>query len=228
MHAPRMIRRPAAVGLVVGVAFAGAATATTNAPKAQTAPAERGVRLVKVGTFTAPLYVTGPPGDPRRVMVVEQGGVIRVMRNGRRLPRPFLDINERVIPAGEQGLLGLAFAPDYQRTGRFYVYYSDRATADSRVVEFHRSRTSPDRADPTSARIVLSMPDGEANHNGGMMAFAPDRLLYVGTGDGGGANDQHGVAGNAQDLGSLLGKILWIDPRADGGRPYRIPSSNPL
>jgi hypothetical protein len=209
-----------------GAVIAGlVALAASAAPPA--AHAAGGERLVKVGTFASPLYVTGPPGDPRRAMVVERGGRIWVVRNGRRLPRPFLDIRERVIPGGEQGLLGLAFAPDYQRTGRFYVYYSDRANADSVVAEFHRSRRSADVANP-SARVVLRMPDAEANHNGGMMAFGPDRLLYVATGDGGGANDQHGGPGNAQNLGSLLGKILRIDPRASGGRPYRVPSANPF
>jgi hypothetical protein len=219
----RMSRRFAAVavGLVVGIALLGC-------PRALAAQADGDLRLVKVGTFSSPLFVGSPPGDSRRAMVVERDGRIWVVRNGRRLSRPFLDIDERVIPAGEQGLLGLAFAPDYQRTGLFYVYYSDRATADNRVVEFHRSRRSADFADPGSARVVLSMPDAEANHNGGMLAFGPDRLLYVATGDGGGGNDLHPPFGNAQNLGSLLGKILRIDPRPSGGRPYRVPAANPF
>jgi Glucose / Sorbosone dehydrogenase len=219
-----MTRRAALAGLVAGVALAAAGAA----PAVAAAQAGGGLRLVKLGTFSSPLFVGGPPGDPRRAMVVERDGRIWVVRDGRRLPRPFLDIHERVIPSGEQGLLGLAFAPDYQRTGRFYVYYSENGTADNTVVEFHRSRLSADRADPASARKVLSMHDGEANHNGGMLAFGPDRLLYVATGDGGGANDFHGMFGNAQNLGSLLGKILRIDPRAAAGRPYRVPASNPF
>ena len=200
-------------------------TATTTARAAQ---ARRGVRLVKVGTFQSPVYVTSPPGDRRRLMVVEQSGVITVVRGGRTLPQPFLDIRSRVIAGGEQGLLSVAFPPDYAQSGRFYVYYSERGTNDNKVVEFRRSASNPDRANPSTARVVLSMPGLEPNHNGGLLQFGPDGLLYIGTGDGGGGNDQHGTIGNAQDLGSLLGKLLRIDPRASGGRPYRIPSSNPF
>jgi glucose/arabinose dehydrogenase len=192
---------------------------------ARAAQARRGVRLERVGTFSSPLYVTAPPGDRRRVFVVEQGGRIMVVRDGRKLRRPFLDIRSQVTAGGEQGLLSLAFAPDYARSGRFYVYFTDRAQQE-RIVEYRRA--SANRADPGSARVVLVMADPEPNHNGGLMVFGPDRLLYVGTGDGGGGNDQHGARGNAQDLGSLLGKILRIDPRSSGGRPYTSPRSNPF
>jgi glucose/arabinose dehydrogenase len=199
---------------------------TTTTPPARTAQARRGVRLVQVGSFSSPVYVTSPPGDRRRLMVVEQSGRIMVVRGGRTLPRPFLDIRSRVAAGGEQGLLGLAFPPDYAQSGRFYVYYTAASGADNRIVEFRRS--SADRADASSARVVMRMPNLEPNHNGGMIVFGPDRLMYVGTGDGGGGNDQHGARGNAQDLGSPLGKLLRIDPRASGDRAYRIPASNPF
>jgi hypothetical protein len=149
-----------------------------------------------------------------------------VVRGGRKLARPFLDIRSRVAAGGEQGLLSVAFPPEYAQSGRFYVYYTARSAADNRIVEFRRA--SADRANASSARVVLTMPNLEPNHNGGSMVFGPDRLLYVGTGDGGGGNDQHGARGNAQNLGSTLGKLLRIDPRASGGRAYRIPSSNPF
>src|SRR5215210_5986691 len=200
---------------------------TTTAAQARQAQARRGVRLVRVAGFSAPVYVTSPPGDRRRLMVVEQAGRIMVVRGGRKLPTPFLDIRSRIAAGGEQGLLSVAFPPDYARSGRFYVYYTGGGGADNRIVEFRRG-ASADRANASSARVVLRMPNLEANHNGGMMVYGPDRLLYVGTGDGGGGDDQHGARGNAQDLGSPLGKLLRIDPRADGGRPYRIPSSNPF
>jgi glucose/arabinose dehydrogenase len=207
----------------------GASKATVPAAPAgsgaRAAQARRGVRLVRVGRFSSPLYVTAPPGDRRRVFVVEQGGRIMVVRDGRKLRRPFLDIRSLVTAGGEQGLLSLAFAPDYARSGRFYVYFTDRAQQE-RIVEYRRATAN--RADPRSARVVLVMADPEPNHNGGLMVFGPDRLLYVGTGDGGGGNDQHGARGNAQNLGSLLGKILRIDPRASGGRPYTSPASNPF
>jgi glucose/arabinose dehydrogenase len=199
--------------------------AGTTAPRARAAQARPGVRLVPVGNFTAPLYATSPPGDRRRLMVVEQGGRIMVVRGGRTLPRPFLDIRSRVLSGGEQGLLSVAFPPDYARSGRFYVYYTDRG-AQQRIVEFRRA--SADRANASSARLVIRMADPEPNHNGGLMVFGPDGLMYVGTGDGGGGNDEHGAGGNAQSLGSLLGKILRIDPRAAGGRRYSIPDSNPF
>jgi glucose/arabinose dehydrogenase len=141
------------------------------------------------------------------------------------LSTPFLDVSSKVISGGEQGLLGLAFAPDYAQSGLFYVYYTD-SNGDENLIEYHR-RTE-DVADPGSARQVLFTHDDESNHNGGMLAFGPDKLLYIGTGDGGGGGDQHGSHGNAQNLGVLLGKILRIDPRQSGARPYSVPSSNPF
>jgi glucose/arabinose dehydrogenase len=191
------------------------------------AGAQRGgdVRLVRVGSFDQPLYVAAAPGDRRRVYVVEQGGRVRVVRGGRVLREPFLDVSGQVTAGGEQGLLSVAFPPDHQRTGRFYVYFTDRAQ-QQRVVEYRR--TSADRADASSARIVMRMSDPEPNHNGGNMQFGPDGFLYIATGDGGGADDRHGPRGNAQNLGSLLGKLLRIDPRPASGAPYRVPSSNPF
>ena len=114
----------------------------------------------------------------------------------------------------------MAFAPDYDTSGRFYVYFTDTA-GDQRIVEYRRA--SADRADAGSARVVMVMQDSESNHNGGLLLFGPDDLLYVGIGDGGGGGDQHGPRGNAQNLGSLLGKILRIDPRPSGGQAVRRP-----
>ena len=187
--------------------------------------AARGVRLRKVADFDEPVYVTSPPGDRARQFVVEQGGRVMVVRDGRKLRTPFLDIGDQVTAGGEQGLLSVAFAPDYASSGLFYVYFTDEA-GDQRIVEYKRA--SADRADAGSARLVLRMPDSESNHNGGLLLFGPDDLMYVGTGDGGGGGDLHGPRGNAQDLGSLLGKILRIDPRAGGGRPYQVPANNPF
>jgi glucose/arabinose dehydrogenase len=187
-----------------------------------------GVKLVKVGKFDAPLYVTAPPGEKRRIFVVQQGGTIRVVRNGKKLGKPFLDLRSRIgATEGEQGLLSMAFAPDYAKTRRFYVNYTDPA-GKQRIVEYRRSKSSADRADPSSARLVLRYDGIETNHNGGLLVFGPDGLLYAGTGDGGGANDQHGTRGNAQDLSKLEGKLLRIDPRRSGGRPYSVPPSNPF
>src|SRR5512133_108620 len=191
------------------------ATASTNddtgasSPAAGRAAAGRGVRLVKVGQFQAPVYLTSPPGDKRRLFIVEQAGQIVVVRGGKPLAQPFLDIRSKVTAGGEQGLLSVAFPPDYAQSGLFYVYYTEKSGTEA-IWEYHRA--SEDRADPNSARLVLRMDDPEPNHNGG----------------GGGGNDQHGARGNAQSLGSLLGKILRIDPEQSGGKPYTIPPSNPF
>ena len=206
---------------------AGAGTSAgrgTDETPAATATA-RGVKLKRVGSFDAPVFVTAPPGDRTRQLVVEQGGRIMVLRDGRKLGTPFLDLREQVTTGSEQGLLSLAFAPDYADSGLFYVYFTD-TDGDQRIVEFRRR--DADHGDPGSARLVLRMEDPESNHNGGLLLFGPDGLLYVGTGDGGGGGDQHGARGNAQNRGSLLGKLLRIDPRASGGRAYSVPGSNPF
>jgi glucose/arabinose dehydrogenase len=222
-----VLPRPSALALAAVLtfaAFAACGSAPAGSEPARTAAA--GVRLTKVGTFSSPDYVTHAPGDRRRLFVVEQGGKVRVVRDGRVLRAPFLDISSQAVGGGEQGLLGLAFAPDYARSGRLYVDYTDR-NGDTRIVEYRRG-SSADRADPRSARQLLFQDQPESNHNGGQLAFGPDGLLYVGLGDGGGGDDQHGPIGNAQSLGTLLGKILRIDPRPSGGQPYGIPADNPF
>jgi glucose/arabinose dehydrogenase len=199
--------------------------AVTGPPATGAASGDR-IGLTRVGTYDAPVHVAQPPGERRRLFVVEQGGRIMVRRDGRTLERPFLDIRAKVLAGGEQGLLSVAFAPDYRRSGRLYVYYTDRA-GDSRLVEYRRGG-SPDRVRRGSARLVLFQDQPESNHNGGGLLFGPDGLLYLGLGDGGGGGDQHGPVGNAQSLGTLLGKILRIDPRRGDGRPYRVPAGNPF
>jgi len=210
-------------GLTIPLAISIAAL--TAAAPAGSSRVVGGIKLVRVGTFSTPTHVTAPPGDPSRVMVVERPGRIRVVRDGRVRRTPFLDIRGHVRTGYERGMLSLAFAPDYEKSGLFYVSFTDRA-GDQRVVEYRRR--DADHAAAGSARVVLRMADDEPTHNSGQLAFGPDGLLYVGTGDGGGKGDRHGVRGNAQDLGSLLGKILRIDPRERGGRPYTIPAQNPF
>jgi glucose/arabinose dehydrogenase len=202
---------------------AGGTSASVDGPP--TASAARGVRLKRIGRFQSPVYVTSPPGDRHHLFVVEQEGRVRVITDGKASSMPFLDIRSQVTSGGEQGLLSIAFPPDYAGSGRFYVYFTDRSE-DERIVEFQRA--SAERADAGSERLVLRMADPQANHNGGLLLFGPDKHLYVGTGDGGGAGDQHGPHGNAQNLASPLGKILRIDPAQSGDRPYTVPSSNPF
>jgi glucose/arabinose dehydrogenase len=148
-----------------------------------------------------------------------------VVRGGKTLPQPFLDLSDKTEASGEQGLLSMAFAPDYAQSGHFYVDYTDNG-GDSHIVEY--TRATEDRADPGSARELIFQRQPQPNHNGGLLLFGPDNLLYIGFGDGGGGGDQHGAHGNAQNLDTLLGKILRIDPHPSGGQPYGIPSSNPF
>lgn len=171
----------------------------------------------------APLGIAhaGDGGD--RLFVVEQGGTVRIITDGEVLPEPFLDVSDLVVAGGEQGLLGLAFHPDYADNGRFFINYTD-TDGDTVVAEYAVS-DDPDVADADPERMLLSIDQPFPNHNGGHLAFGPDGYLYVGTGDGGGAGDPEG---NGQDLTTLLGKLLRIGVDAGGGEPYDIPSDNPF
>ncbi|MGH9381008.1 MAG: PQQ-dependent sugar dehydrogenase [Thermoanaerobaculia bacterium] len=193
-----------------------AARAPADGTDAQ--PAVTGLKRRRVGVFSNPTYVTAPPGDRTRLFVVEQGGTIRVVQRGRKRERPYLDIRDRVQSGGERGLLSMAFAPNYRKSRRFYVHYTDNG-GDIKVVEFKGRRN---RAFKRSARIVLTQEHSTyGNHNGGQLQFGPDGRLYIGLGDGGGSGDPFRAA---QSLDSHLGKILRINPR---GKP-RIPRSNPF
>jgi glucose/arabinose dehydrogenase len=181
-----------------------------------------GLALKRVGSFSSPVDVAAAPGYPRLLFVVEQAGRVRVLSGGRKWRRPFLDISGLVSFGGERGLLSIAFPPDYRKSRRFYVYYTDRQ-GDIRVDEFRRR--SPTRAARGSRRAVIEIPHrANSNHNGGDLQFLGG-LLFFGTGDGGSGGDP---PNNAQNRNSLLGKLIRIDPRPSGGRPYRIPSSNPF
>jgi hypothetical protein len=188
-----------------------------------------GVGLSLVGEFSEPVGVAAAPGFPRLVFVVERAGRIRVVRRGVTLSRPFLDIEDLTTCATgcdvEQGLLGLDFPPDYGRSRRFYVFYTDPA-GDIRIDEFRRVRRGSAVAIRSSRRPVLVVPHSDfANHNGGQIAFRGPHL-YIATGDGGSAGDPFN---NAQSRSSLLGKILRILPRRTrSGRPYGVPRANPF
>ena len=146
------------------------------------------------------------------------------MDDGEPAEEPFLDLSGEVSTGSEQGLLSVAFAPDYERSGRFFVNFTD-TEGGTRIQEFRRDADDPRVADPGTRRELLRIEQPFENHNGGLLLFGPDDLLYVGTGDGGSGGDP---MRNAQNLSTLLGKILRIDPAPDGGRPYRIPPSNPF
>jgi glucose/arabinose dehydrogenase len=195
--------------------FAAVATAST-ASAIGVAPVGHG--------FTGALYVAQAPGE-QRLLVVTQAGIIRPITAAGAPGRPWLDIRDRVGSTGiEQGLLGLAFAPDFVRSGRFYVNYTN-TRGDTRVVEF-RSRPNAARVNTRTARLVLSQPQPTPNHNGGNLQFGPDGMLYVGLGDGGPHKDPEN---NGQNLGTWLAKILRIDVNpSQPDRGYSIPKDNPF
>jgi glucose/arabinose dehydrogenase len=171
---------------------------------------EDALRLVRVGTFSAPVYVAAPRTEPNRIYVVEQAGRIRVLENGRVRATPFLDIVSQVQSGGEQGLLSVAFHPNYAENRLFYVDYTD-TNGDTRIVEFRSDGT---KAIPSSRRQLVFVKDFASNHNGGQLQFGPDGLLWWGNGDGGGAGDpQH----NGQNLSRPFAKIMRLNvanPRA--------------
>jgi glucose/arabinose dehydrogenase len=178
-------------------------------------------KLEKIGEFDSPVYVSQPPGDDRLYVVEQTGRVVRVASDGGE-PQTFLDLTDLVTSGGEQGLLSMAFAPDFAESGLFYVDYTDM-DGNTQVVEY--SAPQGRVADPGSARPVIEVDQPFSNHNGGQLQFGPDGLLYIGLGDGGSEDDPQR---NGQDLGTLLAKILRIDPRPDGEKAYGIPAGNPF
>jgi glucose/arabinose dehydrogenase len=202
----------ALLGLLSGV------TGVLGAPRIELQPMLSGLE--------EPVHVTHARDGSGRLFVVEQPGRIKVVGRGSATPRVFLDIRSRVLAGGEQGLLGLAFHPGYAANGRFYVNYTRRPDGATVIAEYHVSANDPDAA-AADERIVLVIPQPFANHNGGMIAFGPDGLLYIGMGDGGSGFDPDRRAQNVTDL---LGKILRIDvdPPAGFQAPYASPPDNPF
>ncbi len=198
----------------------------TPAPEPTATPVPRpplaGLELDLVANgFGRPTFV-GHAGDDR-LFVLEKAGRIRIVVGGLVLPQPFLDIRGRVgSQANEQGLLGLAFHPDYAANGRFFLNYTD-PNGDTVVAEYRVSPSDPNRADPDLVQTLLELAQPFGNHNGGMLAFGPDGMLYIATGDGGSSGDPRG---NGQNLGVLLGKLLRIDVNQTSG--YAVPPDNPF
>lgn len=170
-----------------------------------------------------PVFLSAPDGDAR-LFIVERAGRIRVVENGSLLAAPFLDIESRTSTDGERGLLSLAFHPQYAANGFFFIYYTNLA-GDIVIERMRVSAVNRNAADPVSSVIVLTIAHPVfSNHNGGLLSFGPDGLLYAGTGDGGGAGDPFG---NAQNTNSLLGKLLRIDVDS-AAASYAIPPDNPF
>ena len=218
-----------------GIVAAGALTALPASAQSATF-GQVAVEKAFLGiSFERPVFLTHAGDDTNRIFVVAQEGRIYVFPNDRSVTGAavFLDIRPKVLRQGnEEGLLGLAFAPDYARSGTFYIYYSTGNPGSSdnpRRTVLSRVRVSgqdPDRADPSTEQVLLEVGQPYSNHKGGMLAFGPDGYLYLGLGDGGSGGDPHG---NGQDLGELLGSILRLDvSRTESGRAYAIPPDNPF
>jgi glucose/arabinose dehydrogenase len=174
-----------------------------------------------------PVGVTNSGDGTGRLFVIEKGGFIRIVQGGQLLPEPFLEVSNLITPDAqtEQGLLGLAFHPDYKNNGTFFIYYSDTNKkengAANTVVARYQVSGDPNKADPATGKVILTTEQPFSNHNGGHLAFGPDGYLYIGTGDGGDGGDPQE---NAENLTKLLGKLLRIDVNAE---TYKVPETNP-
>jgi len=184
-----------------------------------------GLELVSSG-LSAPVHVTNAGDSSGRLFVIEQAGTVRVIKNGALLGAPYLNITAQVACCSEQGLLSIAFDPDFQATRTFYLNYTNLA-GNTVIERYTVADATADVANVVSHNVVLTIDQPEANHNGGQLQFGPnDNYLYIGMGDGGGGGDQHGPIGNAQNPAVLLGKMLRINVR--GVPTYTIPATNPF
>jgi glucose/arabinose dehydrogenase len=170
--------------------------------------------------LTSPVFLTQPLNDGR-IFVVEQAGTIRVTKDGVLQTTPFLDITTRVLSGGERGLLSVAFHPQYTTNHFFYVYFTTQTNGDIRIERF--TATTADVADPATSTLIITQAHSlQSNHNGGLVSFGLDGMLYAGLGDGGGGGDPYQTG---QDPNALLGSLLRLDV---SGNPYTIPPSNPF
>jgi len=226
---PSRPRRPpllAAPLLIAGSFAAIAISRSGDDERGARAAAAPVVTLTPVASGLGAITAITNAGD-ERLFVTVQTGEIRIVSGGGVLPTPFLDITSLVLCCGERGLLSTAFHPNYRENGLFFVYYTDDA-GDLEIVRYRRSASDPNRADPSTRAVLLTIPHPvNANHNGGQLQFGPDGYLYIGTGDGGSANDP---PCNAQRDDVLLGKLLRIDVDQNVSSPpfYGIPASNPF
>lgn len=250
-----LVRLVAVAGLVALVFFGvmstrpatGSVTTATLGPSPIGPPIAIGVEKVATGLVSPVQLVQAPGRNGRRFIIDQVGRIWGLNPAGHLMPKPFLDISSKITPLSpgydERGLLGLAFHPNFQRNGRFFVFYTapPRPTAPfgydntTTIAEYHARNQI--HADPASERLMLQLDHPQSNHNGGTLAFGPDGYLYISIGDGGGANDDYfghvedwyatNAGGNGQDIThNLLGNILRID--VDHGRPYGIPADNPF
>ena len=192
-------------------------------------PGNPKIVLVKVADgLVEPTHVDAPKDGSGRIFVCERPGLVRVIKNGKLLKKPFLDIRQVTVSSFlEQGLYDIAFHPNYKENGLFYIHYSDMwFNGNGMIVEYKVKKGKPDEADPDSARVVMQLERPYCNHNGGEITFGPDGYLYIGSGDGGWEGD---VLNAGQDLSTTLGKVLRIDVNTHTPeKGYGIPKDNPF
>ena len=209
------------ISLCVLILATWCATGWALSPSPVYVPAQLTLQTVISSDLSKPVFLTHAGDQSHRLFVLEQDGIIRILENGKLLKTPFLDISHLLSTGGERGLLGLAFHPNYDHTGRFFVNYTRAKNGATVIAEYHVS-SNPYRSD-TQEKILLVIQQPYGNHNGGMIEFGPDKLLYIGMGDGGSGGDPEN---RAQNRSALLGKILRID--VDDKSPYGIPPENPF
>ncbi len=212
------------VGLLLALASPACSHSPTSSGGPDTGTVALGLEPVASG-LGALTYLTAPPGDTGRLFLVEQSGTIRIVKHGVLLTTPFLDIHTLVSTGSEQGLLGMAFYPDYATSGRFIVSYTSPLGTQSggtSILARYTVSADPDVANASPDRQLLSVDQPYSNHNGGMITFGPDGYLYFGLGDGGSGGDPQGTG---QDRTDLLGSMLRLDVSGPAG--YTIPATNP-
>ncbi|MEX2281823.1 MAG: PQQ-dependent sugar dehydrogenase [Gemmatimonadota bacterium] len=201
------------------VAIAGCSSASNETPPEPNGEVSLRLQTVVTG-LNNPVHLTAPAGDAR-LFIVEQPGRSSIVQNGQLIGSPFLDIVSKVRSGGEQGLLSVAFHPQYASNGYFFVNYTN-TSGDTRI-ERYRVSSNPNVADPASAKLILGYNQPFSNHNGGHVLFGPDGMLYIPTGDGGSGGDPNN---SGQTRSDLLGDLLRID--VNRGDPYEIPNNNPF
>ena len=219
-----MIARPIRFALASLVTLALASCNDSSGPGDHTLPPDLTLKVDPfVSGLSSPVFLTQPLNDGR-IFVVEQAGRIRVVKDGVLQATPFLNISTRVLSGGERGLLSVAFHPQYATNHYFYVYFTTQTTGDIRIERF-TTTANADVADPATSKLIFTTPHPNSNHNGGLVSFGPDGMLYAALGDGGGsqAPDQDG---NGQNFNAYLGGMIRID--INGGDPYAVPPNNPF
>ena len=212
-EAARRLGQALLAALLIAAAGPVATTSAAGHPLRGEGSATPPAVMKKIASFNDPTYVTGAPGFPGLLFVTQRAGQVEVVANGHKQARPFVNISARVMEtASEQGLLGLAFPPDYKKSGRFYVQYTD-ANDDLQIDEYRRSTPTFARASSRRAVLTAPEPEGYGNHNGGQLQFRGE-LLYSGIGDG---MDPGDLFNYAQNVDNLRGKIIRIDPRPGAG-----------